>query len=68
MDEQDEQVPVSDRDELTVAGGPGADRTRKEGEYKTGNSPLSAEEIERRKKLGGREWTPRTTENIDMLI
>jgi len=69
MDDQDENVPVSDTDELTEAGGPRTDRTRKEGEYKTGNSPLSADEIERRRKLNGdKGWLPRTTENVDDFV
>jgi len=63
MNADDEEVPVSDTDELTVVGGPHTDRTRRVGEYKRANAPLSAVEIEERKRLG-QNWVPRTTENI----
>lgn len=64
-----DEVPVSDTDELVVAGGPEADRTRRVGDYKSGNSPLSAAEIEQRKRLlterHEHNWVPRTAENIE---
>ena len=66
----DDEIPVSGTDELTVAGGPDADRTRKLGEFDPTNAPLSAAEIEKRKALlkkkrGDEEWVPRTTDIID---
>jgi hypothetical protein len=48
----DENLPVSSTDELTSDGGLAADRIRKLGEFGRTNSPLSAEEIEKRKTHG----------------
>ena len=61
-----EDIPVSETDEMTVVGGPYIDRTRKLGEYKATNTPLSAEEIRRRRDVEHHsgDWEPRTTENI----
>ncbi|HYL74471.1 MAG TPA: hypothetical protein VEU96_09715 [Bryobacteraceae bacterium] len=42
------EIPVSDTDELSVAGGHQADHTRRLSDYKTTNAPLSAVEIEHR--------------------
>jgi hypothetical protein len=69
---KDQSVPVSDTDELTVAGGRLADRARTFGEFKPTNTPLSAAEIARRMQLARtthhlESWTPRTTENIGEL-
>lgn len=46
----DKNLPVSDTDEMTVAGGPATDQTRRLGDYKKTNAPLSAVEIEQRKR------------------
>jgi hypothetical protein len=48
----DENLPVSSTDELTTDGGSTADRTRKLGEFSQTNSPLSDEEIRKRKTRG----------------
>jgi hypothetical protein len=67
---QDEDVPVSDTDELSTEGGRDVDRARRLGEFRPTNAPLSAAEIRERKTLPGkkprrgRRWTPRTLENI----
>ena len=71
MDQKKDDFPVSSRDELGVAGGSAADRSRKLGEFKPTNSPLSAADLEHRRdepaKKRKRGWTPRTTENIGEL-
>jgi hypothetical protein len=48
----DENLPVSSTDELSSDGGLAADRTRKLSEFSRTNSPLSAEEIKKRKTRG----------------
>jgi hypothetical protein len=53
QDINDENVPVSSTDELSSDGGLAADRTRKLGEFGRTNSPLSAEELKKRKT---RSW------------
>jgi hypothetical protein len=62
MSVKDEKVPINSTDELSVAGGRLADRVRTLGEYKPTNTPLSAAEIARRKRLDqstdGKIWTP----------
>ena len=60
--QKDDNIPVSDTDELTTEGGPYTDRARKLGEYWPSNSPLSADEIKRRQS---HEWPPQTTEDIE---
>jgi hypothetical protein len=59
---KDENVPIDSTDALTVAGGKLADRVRMLGDYKPTNTPLSAAEIARRKRLDqithGKIWTP----------
>ena len=63
-------MPVSDTDEFSTEGGRDLDRARRLGEFKPTNAPLSAAEIRERKTLPGkkpkrgRQWTPRTVENI----
>ena len=52
QDTNDENVPVSSTDELSSGGGLAADRTRKLGEFSRTNSPLSAEEIKKRRTRG----------------
>jgi len=73
MEDYDDIV-VSDTDELTVDGGSAADRTRTIKEYKSTDLPLSAAEIERRKRLHRRAgnnraegWVPRTIANVEDL-
>lgn len=70
MDEKD-HFPVSSTDELSVADRAAADRSRKLGEFKATNSPLSAADLEHRRvdprKESKPDWAPRTTENIDEL-
>jgi len=61
----DEDLPVSSTDELTTGGGSVADRTRKLGEFSRTNSPLSAEEIKKRRTHG---WVGRHPEDIQSLI
>jgi hypothetical protein len=58
----DENLSVSSTDELNSDGGLAADRTRKLGEFSRTNSPLSAEEIKKRKTRGraGIRRAPRT--------
>jgi len=46
----DKDLPVSDTDEMTVVGGLAIDQTRRLGDYKRTNAPLSAVEIEQRKQ------------------
>jgi hypothetical protein len=71
---KDDDIPVSDTDQLTVEGGPRTDRTRHLGEFSPTNSPLSAAEIEQRRTLlekkhsEDRGWTARTPENIDETV
>jgi hypothetical protein len=48
----DENLAVSSTDELTSDGGSAADRIRKLGEFSRTNSPLSAEEIMKRRARG----------------
>ncbi len=71
MDEKRDDFPVSSTDELSVAGGAAANRSRKLGEFKPTNSPLSAADLEHRRgdaaKKRKRGWIPRTTENIGEL-
>ena len=50
----DQDVCVSDTDEMTTGGGSCVDRSRKLGEFKPTNVPLSAVEIEKRKR---EDWT-----------
>ena len=63
---KDEIIPVNNTDELTEEGGRKADRVRTLSEYSPTNMPLSAHEIELRNRLG-KQWVPRTPENIDDL-
>lgn len=56
-------VPVSDTDEMTVAGGYAKDHTRHLSDYKPTNAPLSAVEIEQRKQ----HWPPDTLGDIEDL-
>jgi hypothetical protein len=67
MDVRDD-FAVSSTDELTVGGGAAKDRTRKLGEFKPTNLPLSAVDLAYRRSnptnKRNRGWTPRTTENI----
>ncbi len=71
---KDDDIPVSDTDQLTVEGGPRTDTTRHLGEFSPTNSPLSAAEIERRKTLlqkqhsEDRGWKPRTSEDVDETV
>ena len=51
-DINDENVPVSSTDELSSDGGLAADHTRKLGEFSRTNSPLSVEEIKKRRTRG----------------
>jgi hypothetical protein len=68
---QKDDFPVSSTDELSVAGGSTADRSRKLGEFKPTNSPFSAADLAHRPadpaKRRKRGWIPRTTENIGEL-
>jgi hypothetical protein len=68
---QKDDFPVSSTGELSVGGGPAADRPRKLGEFKPTNAPLSAADLEHRRahaaKKRKRGWIPRTTENIGEL-
>jgi hypothetical protein len=48
----DENLSVSSTDELKSNGGLAADRTRKLGEFSRTNSPLSVEEIKKRRTRG----------------
>ena len=64
MKKEEDDIPVSDTDEMTTEGGPFTDRTRKLGEYRPTNMPLSAEEISRRQ---GHEWEPRTTQTVEKV-
>ena len=52
QDTYDENVPVSSTDEQTSDGGSAADRTRKLGEFSQTNSPLSDDEIKKRRTRG----------------
>lgn len=67
----DEDIPISNTDELDVAGGRKADHVRTLGDFKATNTPLSWAEIERRKQLArktdGIEWTPGTAETIEEM-
>jgi hypothetical protein len=47
-----ENLPVSSTDELSSDGGLAADRTRRLGEFSRTNSPLSVEEIKKRRTRG----------------
>jgi len=70
MDKKDD-FPVSSTDELSVNSGANANRSRKLGEFKATNSPLSAADLEHRRDDARQEskpdWAPRTTANIDEL-
>lgn len=70
MREKDD-FAVSSTDELSISEGTTADRSRRLGEFKPTNSPLSATDIGRRRAEPGKkrkdEWEPRTTDNIDEL-
>ena len=70
MKEKDD-LPVSSKDELSTSGETTSDRSRRLGEFKPTNSPLSATDIERRRAEPGKkrkdQWEPRTTNNIDEL-
>ena len=59
MDEQD--VPISNTDELTAVGGYSKDHTRHLSDYKPTNAPLSAYEIDHRKQ----HWPPDTLGDIE---
>ena len=59
-----EDVLVSSTDELVDTGDAIYDRNRRFGEYKATNAPLSAAEVQKRR---GKDWLPRTTENITDL-
>ena len=59
------EIPVSDTDELTVAGGRETDHTRRLSDFKPTNTPLSATEIERRKK---HPWPPHDTKDVDEIV
>ena len=66
---KEENVPISDTDELSVAGGRRVDRTRALGEFRPSNVPLSAAGIAREMRLAAkthhvRDWTPRSTDSI----
>jgi hypothetical protein len=52
QDINNENVPVSSTDELSSDGGLEADRTRELGEFSRTNSPLSADEIKKRRTRG----------------
>ena len=65
MNTDDEDVPVSNTDELASDGGEQADRTRKFGEYKPTNAPLSGPEVEERRKHG---WPPHTIEAVHEIV
>ena len=52
QDIYDENVPVSSTDEQSSDGGLAADRTRKLGEFSQTNSPLSDDEIKKRRTRG----------------
>src|SRR5690242_9918265 len=71
VDNEKDDFPVSSTDELTIDpedSGTPANRSRKLGEFKPTNSPLSAADLEHRRddpsKKRKQEWVPRTTENI----
>jgi len=59
------EIPVSDTDELTVAGGRQADHTRRLSDYKPTNAPLSATEIEHRKT---HPWPPLEAHDVDEIV
>jgi hypothetical protein len=59
----DKKLPVSDTDEMTVAGGPATDQTRRLGDYQRTNAPLSAVEIEHRK----RSW-PLQNDGVEEIV
>jgi hypothetical protein len=61
---QEKDLPVSSTDELVTTGDARANRDRKLGEFKATNTPLSAQEIRRKR---GKNWVARTTENIGDL-
>jgi hypothetical protein len=52
QDINDENVFVSSTDELSSGGGLAVDRARKLGEFSRTNSPLSVEEIKKRRTRG----------------
>ena len=70
MDDK-KDFPVSSTDEISKARGTAPDRSRKLGEYKPTNAPLSAADLKHRRadpaKKQNPGWTPRTTENIGEL-
>jgi hypothetical protein len=65
MHESDSKdLPVSSTDGLTSTGEAGKNRDRKLAEFKATNTPLSANDIRRKR---GKNWVARTTENIGDL-
>jgi hypothetical protein len=69
MDNEKDDFPISSTDELTIDSedpGTPANQSRKLGEFKPTNSPLSAADLEHQRHDPKRkqEWVPRTTENI----
>ncbi|HYL34410.1 MAG TPA: hypothetical protein VEV17_00705 [Bryobacteraceae bacterium] len=72
MGVNEENVPVSDTDELSVAGGRRVDRTRALDEFRPSNAPLSAAAIAREMRMAAkthhvRDWAPRSTDSIDEM-
>lgn len=67
-----ENVPVSVSDDLVTAGGPSGIRSRRLGEFKPTNLPLSAFEIEHRRDLHKSKsddaWIPRNAHNVEDLV
>lgn len=67
---KDEDIPVSDSGQLSVAGGRRRYETRRLGEFSKTNSPLSDAEIAERRKFprnketSEREWKPRTLKDV----
>lgn len=67
-------VVVSDTDEMTIAGGSSTDKARMLRDYRATDVPLSAAEIEERRRLGREahqpagQWVPRTTANIHDMV
>jgi hypothetical protein len=73
MNEQEEQVPVSETDALTVERDEKPHEVRRLGDYKPTNTPLPAVEVQERETLCDKKgddhaWPRRTTKTIHDIV
>jgi hypothetical protein len=73
MKAQEDEIPVSGTDDLTIERREKPEQIRRFGEYKPTNTPLSAVEVQEREALCAKDggecvWPRRTTQTIHDII